>query len=340
MPSRWPSTCWLRPSTDPGTLVIGDLDVRRAARRAGRAARGGAGHGRGGAAVRGARAHDQALRAGRRRSRRSTSSSSGPEAEALGAGDHAGRLRVRGRRRRHGVRRLHRRLEPRAADRRRRPLRLGAVPAHFRRSFTEVRIADAAAAGPGGGAGGARRGLRAARPVDGGAHSRQWTAMSRSAEIDRKTGETEVRVTPRARRHRRRRARDRRRVPRPHARPGRPPRAPRPRRAAPAATCRPARTTRSRTWGSASARRSTRRSATGPGSRATARRPCPWTKSRASCAIDISGRGLCVFEADAPAGRDRQLRPRAGRGVLPRAGHERQADAAHDGRDAAPTPIT
>ena len=73
-------------------------------------------------------------------------------------------------------------------------------------------------------------------------------------------------------------------------------------RARRAATCRPAPITPSRTSGSASARRSTRRSATAPGSPATARPRCRWTRRAPSCAIDISGRGLCAFEAKLPPG--------------------------------------
>ena len=73
------------------------------------------------------------------------------------------------------VRRLHRRLEPHPADQRRRAVRLGAVAAHFRRTLH--RGADRptrTALARGRGAARPRRGLRAPRPVDGGAHSRQW----------------------------------------------------------------------------------------------------------------------------------------------------------------------
>ena len=60
------------------------------------------------------------------------------------------------------------------------------------------------------------------------------------------------------------------------------------------ATCRPARTTRSRTSASSSARRSTRRSATAPASTATATPSCRWTR-RARCARSTSpGRPFCV----------------------------------------------
>ena len=63
-----------------------------------------------------------------------------------------------------------------------------ALPAALRRGADRRRRGRA---GPRRRAGGAGRGLRAPRPVDGGAHSRQWHAMTRAAEIDRKTAETE-----------------------------------------------------------------------------------------------------------------------------------------------------
>ena len=88
--------------------------------------------------------------------------------------------------------------------------------------------------------------------------------MTRAAEIDRQTAGDRVPRRPRARRQRRRRARHRRRLPRPHARPAGPPRPPGSDGDAPAAISRPAPTTPSRMSASASARRSTGRSATVP----------------------------------------------------------------------------
>ena len=99
-----------------------------------------------------------------------------------------------------------------------------------------------------------------------------------------------------------------------------------------AATSRPAPTTRSRTSASRSARRSTGRSATAPGSAATATRRCRWTRRSAMCAIDISGRPLCLFEADLPpvsiAGFDAELAEEFFRAVA----DQREADPAR--RDA------
>ena len=169
--------------------------------------------------------------------------------------------------------------------------------------------------------------------VDGGAHRRQWPGwrepLRSTARPARPTFSVSLALDGDGAGERD----DGRRLLRPHARPARAARPARSDRRRPAATSsRPARITRSRTSASASARRSTRRSATAPGSPATARRRCRWT-SRAPRARSTSrARGFCSFEASAAARRDRQLRPRARRGVLSRAGDEREADAAPDRR--------
>ena len=54
----------------------------------------------------------------------------------------------------------------------------------------------------------------------------------------------------------------------------------------------------------------------------------PMDEALAECAIDISGRPLTVFEAELPDVDDRRLRRRARRGVLPRRRQQRQADPA------------
>ena len=142
-----------------GSIVIAISDSSDAARRARRADRG-----------RARRRGDRPARAGLRaasrrwpsprRSRPSICSSPARGAEALAAAGPPRRLRARRARQRHRVRRLHRRLQPRAADQRRRAVRLGALapalpPAHQRGPDRRRRVR----AGPRGRAAGARRGL-------------------------------------------------------------------------------------------------------------------------------------------------------------------------------------
>ena len=168
----------------------------------------------------------------------------------------------------------------------------------------------------------ARGGLSRPRRVDGAA------GVSRTRDISRTTGETDIRLAAGPRRRRRGRARDRRRLLRPHARRRGPPRRldldvqvdgrpgdrPAPHR----------RGHRPR----ASARRWTRRSATARASAATATRWCRWTRRaparRSTCRAGPSppSRPTCRRRAH------RRLRRRPGRGVLPRGGQHGQADAA------------
>ncbi len=128
----------------------------------------------------------------------------GPRAPAAdgggGRGARAARalrgLPVRGRARRHRVRRLRRGLQPHAADRGRGALRLrpqrpplppphgrGPDPAGRRGRARRPRRRDRA-----------RRGIRGPRRVDGGEKG-ESRAMTRSAEVSRKTGETDVSLT-------------------------------------------------------------------------------------------------------------------------------------------------
>ena len=86
------------------------------------------------------------------------------------------------------------------------------------------------------------------------------------------------------------------------------------------------RITRPRTSGSPSVRRSTARSATAPEFTATGTWPCRWTR-RSGCAQSTSRDGRFACSSRSFPGSDRGLRYRAHRGVLPRRGDEREADA-------------
>ena len=75
------------------------------------------------------------------------------------------------------------------------------------------------------------------------------------------------------------------------------------------ATSRPAPTTRSRTSASPSGRRSTRRSGDRAGIRRYGYMAIPMDEALGVCAIDVSGRPLCLFEADLPPPRSRASTP-------------------------------
>ena len=119
-----------------------------------------------------------------------------PRDGGTGADGQFGRLPVRGKRERHRVRGLRRGQQPRPADRRCRAVRLDALGAPF--PAQDGRGADWSGGRQAGGRGGADRargGVRGSRRVDGGARGGECRTMSRTASIERRTNETDVRLT-------------------------------------------------------------------------------------------------------------------------------------------------
>ena len=150
-----------------------------------------------------------------------------------------------------------------------------------------------------------RRGVRAPRGVDGGAHGGQSGDMTRTAEIARQTKETDVRLTLALDGTAPASARTGRRLPRPHARPARPPRPPGPRRRGHG---RPARRARHHTvedtgicLGQALDAALGDRSGIARYGQATV----PMDEALATCAIDISGRPYCALRRRPAARRHR-----------------------------------
>ena len=279
-----------------------------------------------------------------RRSRPSTSSSSGRPPSAWRPRVRAAGCDLRGPRGRDRVRRLRRRLEPllptSGAARFASGLDAAACSAG---AMSQVHIGDAAGALAARGRGDrARRGIAGARRVDGGA--RAWRIRSRDPRRRDHPHDGGDRHPPRARRSTARA-------------PGRGP--PASASSTTCSTCSPA----TGAWTSTSTSRGDletgshhtvedtglvlgpgarpRRSATAAGITRYGHAVVPMDEARACCALDISGPPAArVGGRRDPARRHRRVRARARRGVLPRGRRHGAADAAHRRSRPARTPTT
>ena len=256
------------------------------------------------------------------RSPPSTSSWSGDEAEALAGRVRARGLRVRGPRRRHRVRRLRGRLEPRAAHRRRGALPVGAL-ARPRSGAGWLAYPCPARPQPASRPPAPRSPAPRAFPYT----PSPWSAAREPHRRDPPHDQRDRRrAIARAGRRGRGRALDRRRLLRPHARRAWPATAASTSTCRSRATSRPAPTTRWRTpaRARAGARRGARRSRGHRAASATRSIPMDEARARAARSTSRAGRSRSS-RRDVPAARGRRLRHRPGRGVPARGGQHRQA---------------
>ena len=147
----------------------------------------------------------------------------------------------------------------------------------------------------------------------------------RAAAVERSTKETQIRLDARARRRRPCRGLDRRRLPRPHARPARAPRAARTSTVSATGDLETGAHHTTEDVGIVLGQALDQALGDRSGIARYGDAMVPMDEALGACAIDISGRPYCSFEADAPGDHDRRLRDRADRGVLPRGREQRQA---------------